>query len=256
MAHPWVVADVWEKDVWEFQAKSGSLGSCRLFLHFLGTIAVQEMSGTTPGSPRHPSSRHPRPSDHGDPARHNDPRTNYAVKLTFFRARKKGFSFFPCGSTPSRTVPKTQPLEVAFSLLERVDLRSQKGRIFGKKMAWGRVGWTEQKKRKKGCAKLCGKICYCSWPPNLTDSLERTLRGRETLPAEKSTLFYPPHPPPVGFSIKNRHLPHPCRPVSPPSSPPSRKNKKDPRCPPSMSTPTNTDAAPTFSPHWRGRLWY
>ena len=29
------VADVWEKDVWEFQAKSGSSGSCRLFLHFL-----------------------------------------------------------------------------------------------------------------------------------------------------------------------------------------------------------------------------
>ena len=47
----------------EFQAKSGSSGSCRLFLHFLGKIAVQEMSGKTPGSPRHPSSRHPWPSD-------------------------------------------------------------------------------------------------------------------------------------------------------------------------------------------------
>ena len=56
-------ADVWEKDVWEFQAKSGSSGSCCLFLYFLGKIAVQEMSGRTPGSPRHPSSRHPRPSD-------------------------------------------------------------------------------------------------------------------------------------------------------------------------------------------------
>ena len=29
-----VVADVWEKDVWDFQAKSGSSGSCRLFLSF------------------------------------------------------------------------------------------------------------------------------------------------------------------------------------------------------------------------------
>ena len=58
-----VVADVWKKDVWEFRAKSGSSGSCRLFLHFLRKIAVQEMSGKTPGSPRHPSSRHPRPSD-------------------------------------------------------------------------------------------------------------------------------------------------------------------------------------------------
>ena len=57
------VADVWKKDVWEFQAKSGSSGSCRLFLHFLGKIAVRKMSGSTPGSPRHPSCRHPRPSD-------------------------------------------------------------------------------------------------------------------------------------------------------------------------------------------------
>ena len=38
------------------------------------------------------------------------------------------------------------PLEVAFSLLERVD---QKDRILGKKTAWGRVGWTEQKKEKR-----------------------------------------------------------------------------------------------------------
>ena len=58
-----VAEDVWEKDVWEFQAKSGSSGSCRLFFHFLGKIAVQEMSGKTPGNPRHPSSRHPWPSE-------------------------------------------------------------------------------------------------------------------------------------------------------------------------------------------------
>ena len=58
-----MAADVWEKDVWEFQAKSGSSGSCCLFLYVLGKIAVQEMSGRTPGSRRHPSSRHPRPSD-------------------------------------------------------------------------------------------------------------------------------------------------------------------------------------------------
>ena len=59
----WVVADVWEKDVWDFQAKSGSSGSCRLFLRFLGKITVSEMSGKAPGGPRHPSSRHPRPSE-------------------------------------------------------------------------------------------------------------------------------------------------------------------------------------------------
>ena len=61
--HDRVVADVWEKDVWEFQADFGSSGSYRFFLHFLGKIAVQEMSGKMPGTPRHPSSRHPRPSD-------------------------------------------------------------------------------------------------------------------------------------------------------------------------------------------------
>ena len=33
------------------------------FPHFVGKIAVPEMSGKTPGSPRHPSSRHPQPSD-------------------------------------------------------------------------------------------------------------------------------------------------------------------------------------------------
>ena len=43
--HSRVVTDVWKKDVWEFQAKSGSSGSCCLSLHFLGRTAVQEMSG-------------------------------------------------------------------------------------------------------------------------------------------------------------------------------------------------------------------
>ena len=55
--------DVWKKDVWEFQARSGSSGSCRLFLHFLGKIAVRKMSGRAPGSPRHPSCRYRLPSD-------------------------------------------------------------------------------------------------------------------------------------------------------------------------------------------------
>ena len=31
-----MVVDVWEKDVWDFQAESGSSGSSPLFLHFLG----------------------------------------------------------------------------------------------------------------------------------------------------------------------------------------------------------------------------
>ena len=74
----------------------------------------------------------------------------------FSRARKKGFSFFSCGATSSRTVPKTQPLEVAFSLRERVGLRSQKGRILGKKIAWGREGWTGKKKEKRMHKKKVG----------------------------------------------------------------------------------------------------
>ena len=54
----------------------------------------------------------------------------------------KDFPFFHCRATPSKTVPKTQFLEVAFSLLERADLRSQKDRILGKRIAGGRAGWT------------------------------------------------------------------------------------------------------------------
>ena len=51
-----VLVDVWETDVWEFQAKSGRF--LPSFLHFLGKIAAQEVSGKTPRSPRYPSSRH------------------------------------------------------------------------------------------------------------------------------------------------------------------------------------------------------
>ena len=71
------------------------------------------------------------------------------------RARKKGFSFYfsPRGP-PSRTVPETQPLQVTFSLLERVDLRSQKEGILGKEVAWGRAG--QKKKGKKDAQKKVG----------------------------------------------------------------------------------------------------
>ena len=40
-----MAANDWKKDIWDFQAKSGSSGSCRFFLHFLAKIAVQKMSG-------------------------------------------------------------------------------------------------------------------------------------------------------------------------------------------------------------------
>ena len=77
----------------------------------------------------------------------------------FSRARKKGFPFC-CWVTQSRTVPKTQPLQVAFPLLERVDLRSQDPRKkkgdLGKKIAWGRGGVERQKKGKKDAQKKVG----------------------------------------------------------------------------------------------------
>ena len=61
--------------------------------------------------------------------------------LTFLARQKKGFSFFSCGATPSRTVPKIQPLQVAFSLEEN---------------CLGKGGVDRDKKRKKGCTKKGG----------------------------------------------------------------------------------------------------
>ena len=49
-----VVADVWKNDVWDFQAKSGSSGSCRLFLHFLGSAVTQRGRERKGGPRNHP----------------------------------------------------------------------------------------------------------------------------------------------------------------------------------------------------------
>ena len=70
--------------------------------------------------------------------------------LAFSRApeKKKDFPFFCCGATQSRTVPKTQPLQVAFSRLERVDSRPQKEGILEKKIA-GKGGVDRAKKKGK-----------------------------------------------------------------------------------------------------------
>ena len=76
----------------------------------------------------------------------------------FSRARKKGFSFFSCGVTPSRTVNKTQPLEVAFPLRERVDLRSQKEGDFGEENCLGKGGVDRAKKGKKDAQKKVGEL--------------------------------------------------------------------------------------------------
>ena len=72
--------------------------------------------------------------------------------LFFARQEKKKIFFLSCGATPSRTVPKTQPLQVAFSVLERVDLRSQKKGILREENCLGKRGWKGEngkKERKK-----------------------------------------------------------------------------------------------------------
>ena len=75
-----------------------------------------------------------------------------AFSHLFSRARKKDFPCFPVWrrlDRPGDRGPKPSHLQVAFSLRERVDLRSQKEGILGKKVAWGRVGRTGQKKEKR-----------------------------------------------------------------------------------------------------------
>ena len=75
-----------------------------------------------------------------------------------FLTRQKDFPFFPVGRPRPEPSPKTQPLQVAFSLLDRVDLRFQKEGILGKKIGWGRVGWTRQKKGKKDAQEKVGQV--------------------------------------------------------------------------------------------------
>ena len=121
-----VVADIWEKHVCDFQAKSGSSGSCSLFRHFVGKIAVLKMFGKVSGSPRHPSSRHPRPSescplthlivsdisstsDHSwqaNGSREKWTRGGGLGGVTFlFRACLKGVNFRHCSTTIARLSP-------------------------------------------------------------------------------------------------------------------------------------------------------
>ena len=72
----------------------------------------------------------------------------------------KEITFFPvgpfCEASPSTHLPKTQPLQVRFPLLQRVALRRQKERFFGVDNCL-RGGWGGQpEERQKGCAKKGG----------------------------------------------------------------------------------------------------
>ena len=61
--------------------------------------------------------------------------------LTFFRApENKDFPFSCVGQPRAEPYPKPSPCRSPFALPERVDLRTQKEGILGKKTAWGRKG--------------------------------------------------------------------------------------------------------------------
>ena len=85
------------------------------------------------------------------------PRLRDGFKNThlFLRARKKDFPF-SCGATPSRT----HPLQVAFSLQERVDLRSLKEGDFGEEDCLGKGVVDRAKKGKKDAQKKVGNSVF------------------------------------------------------------------------------------------------
>ena len=58
-------ADVWKKDVWDFQAFSQTSLELRFALGYEGKDGKNLNSQTWPGTPRRPSPRHPRPPDTG-----------------------------------------------------------------------------------------------------------------------------------------------------------------------------------------------
>ena len=77
-------------------------------------------------------------------------------------------------ATPSRTVPKTRPLHVTFSLLERVGLRSQKEGIWGKKIVWGWAGQKKEKRmrKKRGVSEPFFTVKPTAGPPSQNPSPE------------------------------------------------------------------------------------
>ena len=96
----------------DFWAKSGSSGSCPLFLHFLGKIAVQKMSGKTPGSPRHPSTRHPRPTEPGSPCEKSRQRKAALSKIV-----PSAFEISEKSSCPQKFLPAILGPEMAAPIL-------------------------------------------------------------------------------------------------------------------------------------------
>ena len=80
-------ADVWKKDVWDFQAFSQTSLELRFSLGNEGKDRKNLNSQTWPGTPRRPSSRHPRPSNSETP-------TQYSATPASVAATP------PCSATP------------------------------------------------------------------------------------------------------------------------------------------------------------
>ena len=59
------------------------------------------------------------------------------------------FFYFPPVGVPSRPFPNAQPLQVAFPMLKRAALRSQKERVLGKEIACGGLRWRGRNKEKR-----------------------------------------------------------------------------------------------------------
>ena len=76
--------------------------------------------------------------------------------LTFLRAPEKRIFFFFLFGNPVQNCPQNPTLGGSYCLLERVDLRSQKEGLLWRKIAWGRVGRTGQKKGQKDAQKKVG----------------------------------------------------------------------------------------------------
>ena len=73
----------------------------------------------------------------------------FSPLLAFFRAQKRIFLFFLWGDPVQNRPQNPAPGGCLVSTRKSIDLRSQEDRILGKKSAWGRVGWTGQKKEER-----------------------------------------------------------------------------------------------------------
>ena len=83
--------------------------------------------------------------------------TTCSYSHLFLRTRKNSLFFCSCGATPSRTVPKTQPLQVTFSLLEIRFEVPERGDLGEENWLW-KGGVDGAKKGRKDAQKKVGTL--------------------------------------------------------------------------------------------------